>query len=58
MSNVQQLSRNIFRLKETRDNILYALLHQELPDAATLQLQTQLSAVEDELVLLSTRKAA
>ena len=58
MSHAKELSQKVLRLQEKRDNILYALLHQELPDAATLQLQTQLSAVEDELVLLCTRKAA
>jgi len=57
MSHAKELSQKVLRLQEKRDNILYALL-QELPDAATLRLQTQLSAVEDELVLLYTRKAA
>jgi hypothetical protein len=58
MSHAKELSQKVLRLQEKRDNILYALLHQELPDAATLRLQAQLSAVEDELVLLYTRKAA
>jgi len=57
MSHAKELSQKVLRLQEKRDNILYALL-QELPNAATLRLQTQLSAVEDELVLLYTRKAA
>ena len=57
MSHAKELSQKVLRLQEKRDNILYALL-QELPDAATLRLQAQLSAVEDELVLLYTRKAA
>jgi hypothetical protein len=49
---------SIRTLQEKRDNILYALVHEELSEAATLLLETQLSSVEDELVLLSTRKAA
>jgi hypothetical protein len=58
MSRANELSEKILRLEEKRDNILYALVHQELPDAVTLQLETQLSSVEDELVLLCTREAA
>ncbi len=34
MSHVQELPQKVLRLQEKRDNILYALLHQELPDAA------------------------
>lgn len=51
-------SQKLFRLQQKRDNILYALTHEELSDADTLQLQAHLSAVQDEIVLLRVGKAA
>ena len=35
MSRDKELLEKILRLEEKRENILYALLHQELPDAVT-----------------------
>jgi hypothetical protein len=57
-STKHELANKIFRLQEERDNILYLLAHEELPDADTLRLEMQLSAVEDAIVLLRVGKAA
>ncbi len=57
-STRHEVANKIFRLQEKRDNIIYLLAHEELPDADTLQLEAQLSAVEDAIVLLSVSKAA
>jgi hypothetical protein len=54
----EALSSRILRMQRTRDNIAYALIHEELSHEITLQLETQLSCVEDELVRLLTEKAA
>jgi hypothetical protein len=52
----------IHRLQTKRDNIIFVLNYmiacQELSVMATVQLETQLSSVEDELVLLLSDKAA
>jgi hypothetical protein len=53
-----ELARKILQLEEKRDNIMYVLTREELSDADTLQLQAQLSAVQDEIVLLRVGKAA
>jgi hypothetical protein len=58
MPRKEELSGKILRLQEKRDNIIYALAYQELPHTLTLQLETLLSSVEDELVLLCAREAA
>ena len=58
MFHQEELCERIHRLQEKRDNIIYALVYEELTIANTLQLETQLSAVEDELVLQCTREAA
>ncbi len=50
----ETLLARIFGLQRMRDNIMYALAHQELSDDQTVQLETQLSSVEDELVRLQT----
>lgn len=54
----EALSSRILRMRRTRDNITYALIHEELSHEDTLQLETQLSCVEDELVRLLTENAA
>ena len=54
----EQQSIRIRKLQIERDNILFALTHHELPDPVVLQLETQLSSVEDELVFLRTDMAA
>jgi hypothetical protein len=41
-----------------RDNLIFVLHHEELSAAETLQLETELSSVEDQLVLLLSDKAA
>jgi hypothetical protein len=58
MSPEEEVLEKILTLQEKRDNIIYLLAHEELSDAITLQLETQLSSVEDELVLLCIREAA
>ena len=52
MPSEDELARKILQLEERRDNILYVLTHEELSDADTLQLQAQLSTIQDEIVLL------
>ena len=54
----EALSTRTLRLQRKRDNIIYALAHEELSDEHTLRLETQLSSVEDELVFLLMDKAA
>ena len=54
----ETLSARTLRLQRKRDNILYVLAHEELSDEHTLQLETQLSSVEDELVFLLMEEAA
>ncbi len=54
----EALSARTLRLQRKRDNIIYALAHEELSDEHTLRLETQLSSVEDELVFLLMDKAA
>jgi len=50
--------KRIQTLQNARDNILLALMRDELSHEATLRLETTLSSVEDELVLLLTDAAA
>jgi hypothetical protein len=54
----RELSTKILRLQRRRDNIVYVLMHEELSHDHTLQLETQLSAVEDELIFLLMDEAA
>jgi hypothetical protein len=48
----------ILRLQSRRDNIIFVLHHEELSAAETLQLETELSSVEDQLVFLLSDQAA
>jgi hypothetical protein len=52
------ISTKILRLQSRRDYLIFALHHEELSAAETLQLETELSSVEDQLVLLLSDKAA
>lgn len=54
----EQRTIRIQRLQIDRDNILLALTHYELSDQVTVQLETQLSSIEDELVFLLRDRAA
>jgi hypothetical protein len=48
----------VLRLQSRRDNLIFMLHHEELSAAETLQLETELSSLEDQLVLLLSDKAA
>ncbi len=48
----EQSMAKLSTLERERDNIFYVLTHEELSHAVTLELQAQLSTIQDEIVLL------